>query len=62
MDPFSLLLASLLLGITLFAASLLLSLALLEGSKRRRNSAKPVRHPAAAGWQEALKGIMVNSR
>jgi len=31
MDPFSLLLASLLLGITLFAGSLLLSLALLEG-------------------------------
>jgi len=39
MHPFSLLLGSLLLGISLFAASLVLSLTLLEGSKRR-DSAK----------------------
>jgi hypothetical protein len=52
MDPFSLLLASLLLGITLFAASLLLPRALLEGSKRWRRSAKPDRHRVAGRAEE----------
>jgi hypothetical protein len=52
MDPFSLLLASLLLGITLFAASLLLSLGLLEGSKRRRLFRKAGSPSTAASAQQ----------
>src|SRR5262245_29686385 len=56
MDPFSLLLASLLLGISLFAASLVLSLALLEGVKRRGFRESPFAIPRAEVVKNAQAG------
>jgi len=56
MDPFSLLLASLLLGISLFAASLVLSLALLEGVKRRGFRESPFAIPRAEVVKSAQAG------
>src|SRR5215475_20554 len=56
MDPFSSLLASLLLGISLFAAGLVLSLALLEGVKRRGFRESPFAIPSAEVVKSAQAG------